>query len=110
LLRDPDDEVARAAWRAAVVLVPERQKQDLAEELATQLGRGGLQVQLSLSRALISLGGELIEPLLQKAKASEDASVHAHASATERLLRDPNAGFELDIREARRVFVLSRQR
>jgi len=33
LLRDLDDEVARSAWRAAVVLVPHGQENDLAEEL-----------------------------------------------------------------------------
>lgn len=40
LLRDADDEVARSAWRAAVVLVPDDQKEALARELVTQLGRG----------------------------------------------------------------------
>ncbi len=39
-LRDPDDEVARTAWRVAVLLVPEGERKRLAEELATQLGRG----------------------------------------------------------------------
>src|SRR6185369_1466843 len=54
LLRDSDDEVARSAWRAAVILVPDGQEKDLAEELATQLGRrGDRDVQLSLSRALV---------------------------------------------------------
>src|SRR3954468_23663798 len=58
LLRDSDDEAARSAWRAAVVLVPTGQEKDLAEELATQLGRGDRDVQLSLSRALVTLGEE----------------------------------------------------
>ena len=40
LLRDPDDDVARSAWRAAVVLVPDDQRQELARELAAQLGGG----------------------------------------------------------------------
>jgi hypothetical protein len=44
------------AWRAAVVLVPAGQEQGLAEELATQLGRGDRHVQLSLSRAFVALG------------------------------------------------------
>src|SRR5580658_4575432 len=39
LLRDSDDEVARSAWRAAVALVPDGQRQHLAEELAALLGR-----------------------------------------------------------------------
>lgn len=41
LLRDADDEVAKSAWRAAVILVPEGEEMALAEALATQLGRGG---------------------------------------------------------------------
>jgi HEAT repeat protein len=56
LLRDSDDEVARSAWRAAVVLVPEGEETELAAELATQLGRGNHEVRLSLSRALVALG------------------------------------------------------
>jgi HEAT repeat protein len=106
LLRDSNDDVARSAWRAAAVLVPDGRKSELAEELATQFGRGDREVQLSLSRALVALGEEAIEPVLQKAMASNAASVRAHASATERLLRDPNAGGELAIREAKRQFAL----
>jgi hypothetical protein len=109
LLRDTDDEVARSAWRAAVVLVPEEQKARLAEELATQLGRGNRQVQLSLSRALVALGEAIAMPVLGKAMASTDADIHAHASATERLLRDPDTGFELAVDEAKRRFVLGKQ-
>lgn len=111
LLRDADDEVARSAWRAAVVLVPEEQKKDLADELATQFGRGDREVQLSLSRALITLGEEVVEPVLKKAMATGNhPSVHAHAAATERLLRDPNASFELAVHEAKRIFVLGKKR
>jgi HEAT repeat protein len=110
LLRDPDDEVARSAWRAAVILVPDGRKNELAEELATQLGRGAQEVQLSLSRALGALGGEVVEPILRQAMASGAPGVRAHASATERLLRDPNAGFELAVHAARRLFALGRDR
>lgn len=106
LLRDADDEVARSAWRAAVILVPEAQKKDLAEELAAQLGRGNRHVQLSLSRALIALGAEAIEPHLRKAMTSEDANVNAHATATERLLRNPDAAFGPALDEAKRAFAL----
>lgn len=108
LLCDSDDEVARSAWRAAVVLVPRGQEKDLAEELAGQLGRGNRELQLSLSRALVALGEVVVEPVLQRAMASDDPVVHAHASATERLLRDPDAGFELAVDEAKRVFVLGK--
>ena len=110
LLRDSDDEVARSAWRAAVVLVPHAEKKDLAEELATQFGRGNRDMQLSLSLALIALGVEVVEPVLRKATASTDPRVHAHGRATERLLADPNASFELAVHEAKRVFVLGKER
>jgi HEAT repeat protein len=103
LLRDSDDNIAQSAWRAAVVLVPEDQKTDLAEELAAQLGRGDRGTQLSLSSALISLGELLVEPLLRRALASDDPGVRAHADATERLLRDPNAGFQYGINQVKRI-------
>lgn len=109
LLRDPNDEVARSAWRAAVILVPDGQKKDLAEELATQFGRGNREVQLSLSRALIALGEEVVEPVLQKAMASSDRAARTHASATERLVRDPTASFELAVHEAKRLLALGKE-
>ncbi|MEV7195981.1 HEAT repeat domain-containing protein [Streptomyces sp. NPDC093510] len=105
LLTDADDEVARSAWRAAVVLVPEDDAPELARVLATQLGRGGRETQLSLSRALIALG-ELIVPVLRDAMTGPDPLVRRHASATERLLHDPDAGFEFAVEEAKRVAVL----
>lgn len=109
LLRDSDDEVARSAWRAAVVLVPEGQKKELAEELAAQLGRGNREVQLSLSRALAALGEEAAGQALGKAMACGDPGVRAHASATERLLRDPDAGSENAVNEAKRIFALGKE-
>lgn len=109
LLHDADDEVALSACRAAVILVPESQKKDLAEELAAQLGRGNRHVQLSLSRALIALGAEVIEPHLRKAMTNEDANVNAHASATERLLRNPDLGFGPALDEAKRTFALRKE-
>ncbi|TDC23982.1 HEAT repeat domain-containing protein [Streptomyces sp. 8K308] len=105
LLSDADDEVARSAWRAAVVLVPEAEKPWLTEVLSTQLGRGELATRLSLSRALIALG-EVIRPTLRAAMTDRDPRVRAHAIATERLLRDPEAAFEFAIEEARRVVAL----
>jgi HEAT repeat protein len=110
LLQDSDDEVARSAWRAAVVLAPEEQKLSLATFLASQLGRGDRQLQLSLSRALVALGAEAVSLAVREAGAKRDATALAHARATERLLRDPESGFLLDIEEAKRVFVLSKQR
>lgn len=109
LLRDPDDEVARSAWRAAVALVPAGERGRLAEELGAQLGRGDRTVQLSLSQALVALG-DVVEPVLRTALAGTDPAVRAHARATERLLRDPNAGFDLALDEATRVVVLGPDR
>ncbi len=105
LLGDADEEVARSAWRAAVVLVPEGQEAALARILATQLGRGARETQLSLSRALIALG-EVIIPSLSTAATSPDPRVRQHAKATERLLHDPDAGFEHAIEEAKRIVAL----
>ncbi|GAA0623557.1 HEAT repeat domain-containing protein [Kutzneria viridogrisea] len=109
LLHDADDEVARSAWRAAVILVPDREKEALAAGLATQFGRGDREVRLSLSRALVALG-DVVEPVLRTALARHDPAVRAHASATERLLRDPDAGFDLAVDEARRVVALGPDR
>ncbi|WP_218024247.1 HEAT repeat domain-containing protein [Nocardia speluncae] len=105
LLRDSDDEVARTAWRAAVVLVPDAEQGALAAELATQLGRGDREVQLSLSRAFVALG-EVAEPVLDAAAIGRNPAVRAHANATQRLLRDPDAGFDLAVDAARRVVAL----
>lgn len=105
LLADADDEVARSAWRAAVVLVPEDEEGALATVLATQLGRGGRETQLSLSRALVTLG-EVIAPALLTATTAPGERVRTHALATQRLLRDPDTGFESAIEEAKRVVAL----
>ncbi|WP_449060970.1 HEAT repeat domain-containing protein [Planomonospora algeriensis] len=105
LLADADDEVARSAWRAAVALVPEGEESGLAGVLATQLGRGGRETQLSLSRALIALG-EAVTPTLRAAMTDPDPRVRGHAIATERLARDPDAGFEFAIEEAKRIMAL----
>ncbi|MEV4063272.1 HEAT repeat domain-containing protein [Nonomuraea dietziae] len=105
LLTDADDEVARSAWRAAVVLVPEGEEPELAGVLVTQLGRGERETQLSLSRALIALG-EVVMPTLRAAMTDLDPHVRQHAIATERLLRNPDAGFEFAIEEAKRIVAL----
>jgi HEAT repeat protein len=105
LLTDADDEVARSAWRAAVVLVPEGEESELARVLATQLGRGERDTQLSLSRALVALG-EVIMPTLRAAMTDLDPHVRQHAIATERLSCDPDAGFEFAIEEAKRLVAL----
>lgn len=105
LLTDADDEVARSAWRTAVVLVPEGEEAGLAGVLATQLGRGGRETRSSLSRALTALG-EVIVPVLHAAMTHPGPRVRQHAIATERLLLDPDAGFESAIEEAKRIVAL----
>ncbi|MBM9506389.1 HEAT repeat domain-containing protein [Actinacidiphila acididurans] len=106
LLCDADDEVARSAWQAAVVLVPKGEESALATVLARQLGRGERETQVSLSQALVALG-EVIVPVLAAATTADDPRVRAHTLATQRLLRDPDAGFESAIEEAKRVVALT---
>ncbi|MFJ3704454.1 MULTISPECIES: HEAT repeat domain-containing protein [unclassified Streptomyces] len=105
LLSDVDDEVARSAWRAAVLLVPEGEEHELAAVLSTQLGRGERETQRSLSRALVALGGAIL-PVLHAAMTDLDPRVRAHAIATDKLVRDPETGFESAIEEAKRVVAL----
>ncbi|MEU4689449.1 HEAT repeat domain-containing protein [Actinoplanes sp. NPDC023714] len=105
LIADPDDEVARAAWRAAVVLAPATERPALAGRLRPQLGRGVPETQLSLSRALLALADAAL-PVLQAARNDPDPAVRQHAIATERLARDPDAGFALAIEEAKRIVAL----
>nr|WP_254076455.1 HEAT repeat domain-containing protein [Streptomyces sp. P3] len=109
MLRDADDEVARTAWRVAVVLVPEDEEKDLAGELVLQLGRGDRNVQLSLSRALVDLG-DMIKPALERAAEGSDPAVAAHARATELLRQNPETGFDVALDEAKRVVALGPQR
>ncbi|OKI94777.1 hypothetical protein AMK18_28305 [Streptomyces sp. CB01249] len=105
LLTDPDEEVARTAWRTAVVLVPEDEAPALAAVLAGQLGRGARETRLSLSRALIALGAAA-GAVLHDAAAHPEPRVCEHALATEELRRDPDAGFDLAIEEAKRRVAL----
>lgn len=102
LLRDPDDEVARTAWRAAVALAPEEQEEALAAELVSQLGRGGRNVRLSLSRALVGLGAAAL-PALAASVDSSASTTREHAHTTLLLLRDPEADYDELVEEARRL-------
>jgi HEAT repeat protein len=105
LLFDADDDVARAAWRTAAGLVPDASRGQLAQDLATQLGRGGREVRLSLSSALAMLGDAAL-PVLARAGASTDEVVRAHAAATLRLIEDPDAAFDDAVQEATRARTL----
>ena len=78
----------------------------LAEALAAELGRGDRDLQLSLSRALVSLGHAAAQALAEAAL-SGDPHVSAHAIATERLLADPDEGFDSALFEAKRFIALS---
>ncbi|MFE0351617.1 HEAT repeat domain-containing protein [Streptomyces griseoluteus] len=109
LLCDADDEVARAAWRVAVVLVPDGEERALADELVRQLGRGDRDVRLSLSRALVDLGEES-RPAVERAAEHPDSVVAAHARATEVLRQHPEAGFDAAVEEAKRTVVLGPER
>ncbi|NEA41048.1 HEAT repeat domain-containing protein [Streptomyces sp. SID11385] len=105
LLDDPDDEVARTAWRTAVVLVPEGEEAALAVALAGQLGRGVPETRLSLSRALLALGAAA-RPVLAEKEKDADPEVRAHALATEDLRQDPSLGFAPVLEAAKRVVAL----
>ena len=102
MLTDADDEVARSAWRAAVILVPSGAETQLARLLSAQIGRGDRGVQLSLSRALVALGEDAAS-VLRKAAEHSDPVVRTHAIATERLLLDPDEGFDSAVFEAGRM-------
>lgn len=101
-LHDADDDVARSAWRAAVVLVPDGEVAGLAADLANELGRGGAEMALSLSRALVTLG-DVVTSVLDGALRNGDPAVRAHAQATRQLLLDPDSGFALSTDLAKRV-------
>ncbi len=105
LLWDTDDEVARTAWRTAAGVVPTDSQADLAKMLSNQFGRGGPQVQLSLSRALAALGPAAV-PVVERAKIDRDPDVRAHAFATEHLLRNPDDDFGMAMAAARRTVAL----
>lgn len=105
LLRDADDETARAAWRTAAGLVPTDRETWLAAQLASQLGRGDRDLRLSLSRAFADLGPAAL-PAVDAAAADDDPEVRAHALATARLMSDPEEGFDAALAEARKAVAL----
>lgn len=102
LMFDPDDTVARTAWRTAVVLAPEEAEPALAETLASLLGRGDRDAKFSLSRALAELG-LAAGAVLHNASESDDVETRVHALATQRLIDDPDEGFDAAVYEARRL-------
>ncbi len=105
LLGDGDNEVARSAWRAAVVLAPPDEESRLAGVLASQFGRGNRDMQLSLSRALVALGDSARLAVARAATSLVD-TVRTHALATEQLLDDPDESFDAAIYDARRIVAM----
>jgi len=90
LLNDPCDDVAQAAWRAAVTLVPSGEEQGLASDLSALLGRGGREVQRSLSVSLAALGEATVSPVLKKVIMGDDGAARDHALFTQRIFNDPD--------------------
>jgi len=94
-LHDVNDEVARAAWRTAAGLVPYEDREALARELVSELGRGDLAVMRSLSRAFVELDDAALSSL-RAATLSDDVRAVRHARATLRLIEDPGTSFYLE--------------
>ena len=105
LLTDAEDEVARTAWRAAATLVPDGEEAALAETLSTQFARGDRTTQRSLSRALAALG-DVATPVIKRARRRRNPAVRTHAIATEKLIKNPDAGFDVAIEAAQRIVAL----
>src|SRR5699024_5409882 len=105
LITHPDTEVARSAWRCAVALVPADDRGVLADVLVTQLGRGDVETQKSLRRAVVGLGADL-ESAREERLHAEDDTVRAHAMATREMFADPDAGFAHALDAAKRVLAL----
>lgn len=105
LMQDADDQVARTAWRAAAELAPRSHRASVGATLATQFARGDRDVQLSLSRAFAVLG-DAAAAVVAQAQGHQDEAVRAHAIATERIMADPEEGFDAAIDEARKVVAL----
>jgi HEAT repeat protein len=101
LLDDPDDGVARTAWRAAAALVADGHEAALADSLAHHLGRGDREMQRSLSRAFAVLG-PAAAPAIDRAANDPDLGVRAHALATRRIIDDPDEDFDAALAEAHR--------
>lgn len=102
LLHDEEDEVARAAWRAAVVLTPVGERPKLAADLATELGRRDRECWRSLTRALVDLGEAARRPLDGTA-ASGAFIERVHAAATLLILDGLQQDFRSAVEEAQRV-------
>ncbi|MFT2693344.1 HEAT repeat domain-containing protein [Clavibacter zhangzhiyongii] len=106
LLRDPDEHVARTAWRTASGLIDADRDPAgarlLLRELASQLGRGSAEMQHSLTRAFVAVGPASVQ-VVERSRQAADARVRTHALATLAMLRDPELRFDDALAEARRT-------
>jgi len=118
LIADPDDTVARTAWRAAVALTPlpdddapvdaptdpeaEAERAELAELLGQQLGRDDRDVRRALSRSLVQLG-PAATAVLKRATGSPRPEVAEHARTALLMAHDPAAAFAFDVQTAARA-------
>ncbi|MDM7891988.1 HEAT repeat domain-containing protein [Curtobacterium caseinilyticum] len=109
-LGDDDPGVRRTAWRAAVLLAPDDERAALARRLSRELGQGDRETRLALSRALVTLGEDVVAPVLADASARRGDAVREHVAETERLFADPDAGSALALARARREVALGRSR
>ncbi|GAA4742084.1 HEAT repeat domain-containing protein [Amnibacterium soli] len=102
LLHDEEDGVARAAWRAAVVLTPVAERTALAEDLATELGRRNRECWRTLSEVLVAVG-EPARTVLDRVADQGTYSERAHAAATLLLLDGLARDFRSAVEEAQRL-------
>ncbi|MGT2427140.1 HEAT repeat domain-containing protein [Amnibacterium kyonggiense] len=102
LLHDEEDEVARAAWRVAVVLRAPDEGPAVAEDLATELGRRNRECWRSLSRALVELG-EDARPVLDRVAETGVFAARVHALATLLVLDGLARDFRSAVEEAQRT-------
>lgn len=100
LLHDEEDEVAKAAWRAAVILVAPGGEAPLAEDLARELGQRDADTRRSLTRAFVSLG-EASRPVLDRVAGFSAFTARVHARTTLLLLDDPECDYRSAAEEAR---------
>lgn len=109
-LGDVDDEVAKAAWRAAVALAPDDRRAEVADSLVELLGRGDDSLRRSLSRSVVALGEDVAGPALDRAAQSSRAAVRDHVDEVRRLFRDPDSASDAALAAARREVALGRTR
>lgn len=105
LLSAPEEDVARAAWRVATATVPAGREMELAAVLATQFGRGEVDMQQGLARAFSALAvrDESIITVVESATTAGRRAARAHARATVAVLRDPGINFRSALEDALRA-------